>query len=83
MFAYHQEERQLVAGDTLLLYSDGTYERRDSQGIQLGISHLARLFAAAPGDPEAVVHALQTALDAFSDVEGVTDDTTLLCAQIL
>jgi serine phosphatase RsbU (regulator of sigma subunit) len=82
-FAYHQEERQLVAGDSLLLYSDGTYERRDSQGTQLGLPHLAHLFAAAPGDPEAVVHALQTALDAFSDVEGVTDDTTLLCAQVL
>src|SRR5262245_25419733 len=82
-FAYHQEEQQLRAGDTLLLYSDGTYERRDSQGAQLGISHLARLFAAAPGDPEAVVSALQTALDAFSDAEGVTDDTTLLCAQVL
>ena len=36
-FAYHQEERQLMAGDTLLLYSDGTYERRDSQGVQLGL----------------------------------------------
>ena len=82
-FAYHQEERQLVAGDTLLLYSDGTYERRDSQGTQLGLPHLAHLFAAAPGAPEAVVHALQTALDAFSDAEGVTDDTTLLCAQVL
>ena len=36
-FAYHQEERQLVAGDTLLLYSDGTYERQDIQGVQLGL----------------------------------------------
>ena len=69
-FAYHQEERQLMAGDTLLLYSDGTYERQDSQGVQLGLPHLARLFAAAPSYPEAVVHAIQTALNAFSDVGG-------------
>ena len=82
-FAYHQEERQLMAGDTLLLYSDGTYERQDSQGVQLGLPHLARLFAAAPSYPEAVVHAIQAALNAFSDVGGAKDDTTLLCAQVL
>ena len=34
-FAYHQEERQLVAGDTLLFYSDGTYERQDFRGNSL------------------------------------------------
>jgi sigma-B regulation protein RsbU (phosphoserine phosphatase) len=82
-FAYHQEERQLMAGDTLLLYSDGTYERQDTQGAQLGLSRLEHLFAAAPGYPEAVVHAIQTALDTFSDVGRAKDDTTLLCAQIL
>jgi len=82
-FAYHQEERQLMAGDTLLLYSDGTYERQDMQGVQLGLSRLARLFATAPSSPEAVVHAIQAALDTFSDVGGAKDDTTLLCAQVL
>ncbi|HSX78669.1 MAG TPA: SpoIIE family protein phosphatase [Candidatus Saccharimonadia bacterium] len=82
-FAYHQEERQLMAGDTLLLYSDGTYERQDIHGVQLGLSRLACLFAAAPSYPEAVVPAIQAALTTFSDVEGAKDDTTLLCAQIL
>ena len=82
-FAYRQEERQLMAGDTLLLYSDGTYERQDPQGVQLGLPHLAHLFAAAPSDPEVVVHAIQAALNAFSDAGGAKDDTTLLCAQVL
>ena len=82
-FIYHQEEYQLLAGDTLLLYSDGTYERQDSQGVQLGLPHLVRLFAAAPSYPEAVVYALQAALNTFSDVGGVKDDTILLCAQVL
>lgn len=82
-FAYQQEERQLMAGDTLLLYSDGAYERRDSQGAQLGLHHLERLFVAASGYPEAVIHAIQTALDAFSDIGEAGDDTTLLCAQVL
>jgi serine phosphatase RsbU (regulator of sigma subunit) len=81
-FAYHQEEQQLMAGDTLLLYSDGTYERRDRQGAQFGLLHLERLFAATPGYPEAVIQAIQTALDTFSDVKEVGDDTTLLCAQV-
>ena len=72
-----------MAGDTLLFYSDGTYERRDSQGAQLGLLHLERLFTAAPGYPEAVIHAIQAALDTFSDVGGAGDDTTLLCAQVL
>ena len=81
-FVYHQEEQQLRAGDTLLLYSDGTYERRDRQGAQFGLLHLERLFAAAPGYPEAVIQAIQTALDTFSDVKEAGDDTTLLCAQV-
>jgi serine phosphatase RsbU (regulator of sigma subunit) len=82
-FIYRQEERQLMAGDTLLLYSDGTYERQDIQGVQLGLPYLARLFAAAPSYPEAVVHAIQASLDTFSDEGGAQDDTTLLCAQVL
>jgi serine phosphatase RsbU (regulator of sigma subunit) len=82
-FIYHQEERQLMAGDTFLLYSDGTYERQDIQGVQLGLPHLGRLFAAAPSYPEAVVHTIQAALNTFSNAEGATDDTTLLCAQVL
>jgi len=82
-FVYHQEERQLMAGDTLLLYSDGTYERQGIQGVQFGLSRLERLFAAAPSYPEAVVHAIQAALDTFSDVAGAKDDTTLLCAEVL
>jgi serine phosphatase RsbU (regulator of sigma subunit) len=82
-FVYHEEELQLVAGDTLLLYSDGTYERQDSHGVQFGLPRLACLLATAPRCPEAVVHAIQAALNAFSDVGGAKDDTTLLCAQVL
>lgn len=81
-FAYRQEERQLVAGDTLLLYSDGTYERQGPEGAQLGLPRLVSLFAAAPAYPEAIVSAMQAALDAFSAVGGAHDDTTLLCAQV-
>jgi serine phosphatase RsbU (regulator of sigma subunit) len=82
-FVYHQEERQLTAGDTLLLYSDGTYERHDHQGEQLGLPRLVKLFAAAPSYPEAIINTLQAALDAFSDAGGAQDDTTLLCAQVV
>jgi len=82
-FVYHQEERQLIAGDTLLFYSDGTYERHDPQGEQLGLLRLEKLFAAAPSSPEAIISTLQATLDAFSDAGGAQDDTTLLCAQVV
>ena len=82
-FTYHQEERQLVVGDTLLLYSDGTYERHGPQGEQLGLARFIKLFAVAPAHPEVVISALQAALDAFGDVTGPHDDTTLLCAQVV
>jgi len=52
------------------------------QGVQFGLSRLEHLFAAAPDSPEAVVHAIQAALNTFSDVGGAKDDTTLLCAQV-
>jgi serine phosphatase RsbU (regulator of sigma subunit) len=82
-FTYRQEERQLVAGDTLLLYSDGTYERRGRQGEQLGLPQFVDLFAVAPASPEAVIGTLQAALEAFGAVDGPDDDTTLLCAQVM
>jgi serine phosphatase RsbU (regulator of sigma subunit) len=81
-FLYGQEARQLAPGDTLLLYSDGAYERYNGQGGQLGLPHFTRLFAAAPASPLEVVQTLQTTLDAFSEVVGAGDDTTLLCAQV-
>lgn len=80
-FTYHQEDRQLAAGDRLLLYSDGTYERRNPQGEQLGLPRLAQLFAAVSDpSPAAVIRAMQEALDAFGDTSGAHDDATLLCA---
>lgn len=82
-FTYHQEDRQLGAGDTLLLYSDGTYECRNPQGEQLGLPRLAQLFAAVPDDsPTAVIRTMQEALDAFGGASGAHDDATLLCAHI-
>ena len=82
-FTYHQEDRQLGAGETLLLYSDGTYERRNPQGEQLGLPRLAQLFAALPdSSPEAVIRAIQEALEAFGDASGPHDDATLLCAHV-
>ena len=47
-FTYRQEEWQLMAGDTLLLYSDGTYERHGPQGEQLGLSTLHHALRCCP-----------------------------------
>lgn len=82
-FVYNQEERQLVPGDMLLLYSDGAYELRDRQDSQFGLPRLMELFATVPTHPKAAICAIQTALEAFGDEHGPHDDTTLLCLQLL
>lgn len=82
-FVYRQEERQLAAGDTLLLYSDGTYERRNAHGALFGLPRLSQLFATAPAEPEAIIHVLQEALTVFGETTGPSDDTTLLCAHLV
>ncbi len=82
-FRYHQEERELVAGDTLLCYSDGIYERHDVQGTLLGLPRLTALFAAAPAEPREIIATIRQAVDLFGAREALHDDTTLLCVQIL
>jgi sigma-B regulation protein RsbU (phosphoserine phosphatase) len=82
-FTYRQEMRQLSPGDRLLLYSDGAYELRDTQGAMLGLSELGNIFAAAPADPETAIRTIQTRLAAFGETHSPHDDTTFLCARIV
>lgn len=82
-FSYQQEAWALTAGDTLLCYSDGLYERQDPEGDLLGLSRLTALFAAAPEEPRAIIEALRSAVDLFGAHEGLHDDTSLLCVQFL
>jgi phosphoserine phosphatase RsbU/P len=83
MFPYRQEFRQLSPGDRLLLYSDGAYEVRNTQGVMLGLSRLAEIFAAAPPEPEIAIRTIQKTLDAFGGTQSPHDDTTFLCARLV
>jgi sigma-B regulation protein RsbU (phosphoserine phosphatase) len=82
-FSYRQEFRQLCPGDRLLLYSDGAYELRDTQGVMLGLSRLAEIFAAAPPEPEIAIRTIQQTLEAFGNTQSPHDDTTFLCARLV
>jgi serine phosphatase RsbU (regulator of sigma subunit) len=81
-FPYYQETCTFAPGDTLLLYSDGVYERQSPQGERLGLPRLQELLSAAPTHPEAILHTIHTALTTFGDVRRLHDDTTLLCAHL-
>jgi sigma-B regulation protein RsbU (phosphoserine phosphatase) len=81
-FIYRQEGHQLAPGDRLLLYSDGAYELQDVQGDMLGLSRLIELFARSSGSPADTIASIQQDLHRFSAVEGLHDDTTLLCVRL-
>lgn len=81
-FIYHQEEYQLGSGDRLLLYSDGAYELQNVQGDMLGLPRLIELFAMSSGSPVDTVASIQQDLHRFSAVQGLHDDTTLLCVRL-
>ena len=81
-FPYHQETCVLAPGETLLLYSDGVYERQNPQGERLGLLRVQEVLSAAPTHPAAILQTMHTALATFGDSGTLHDDTTLLCAHL-
>ena len=82
-FRYRQEECALVAGDRLLLYSDGAYEVQNAAGEMLGLSRLAALLSQTPLLPHMTIRTLQDELAAFADQpQNAYDDTTFVCARM-
>jgi phosphoserine phosphatase RsbU/P len=81
-FPYQQETCALAPGETLLLYSDGVYERQSRQGERLGLPRLQEVLAAAPPHPAAMITTIQAALVMFGDARTLQDDMTLLCAHL-
>jgi phosphoserine phosphatase RsbU/P len=81
-FPYHQETCACAPGETLLLYSDGVYERQNAPGERLGLPRLQAWFSTAPPDPTALIQTLQAVLATFGDAGPLQDDTTLLCAHL-
>lgn len=68
---------QLGAGDTLLLYTDGLPEARNSTGEEFGIDRLDALASSSSRVPGALVDASLRDLAAFRGAPGAEDDLTV------
>jgi sigma-B regulation protein RsbU (phosphoserine phosphatase) len=76
---YTQTGVRLASGDTLVLYTDGITEARDSSGNELGQNGLLNLARSlTPASPSDTCQNLLSALQAFRGNEPRHDDETLL-----
>ncbi len=81
-YAWRQNEIALAPGDTLLLYTDGVTEARSPEGLNFGVQRLARVFADAPDEPEAILACLHQALEDHRGCARQRDDQTMLALQL-
>ncbi len=76
---YHCHETLLDPGDTLLLYTDGLTEARNSAELEYGEERLKNLAASSRNlQPEEMISAILKDLDAFRGVTPKLDDLTML-----
>ena len=73
---------QLMAGDMLVLTSDGVYEARDPRGNEYGLKRLSRRIRTARGNAEDVVKAVLQDVDSHVGNAQQSDDMTLVAMAI-
>jgi len=73
---------QLMAGDMLVLTSDGVYEARDPRGNEYGLKRLSRRIRTARGNAEDVVKAVLQDVDSHVANAPQSDDMTLVAMAI-
>jgi serine phosphatase RsbU (regulator of sigma subunit) len=77
--AYAAGAATLGAGDTLLIYSDGISEARDTAGTELGVERLLEILRRGRDlDAASLVQSIELALDEFSSGAPIDDDRTLV-----
>ncbi len=73
---------QLLAGDMLIMVSDGILEARDVHGNEYGLSRLSRRVRTARGTAEDAIKAILADLDSHTADQAQGDDMTILAMAI-
>ncbi|CAN5888708.1 hypothetical protein BH11MYX3_BH11MYX3_29810 [soil metagenome] len=73
---------QLLAGDMLIMVSDGILEARDVHGNESGLSRLSRRVRTARGTAEDTIKAILADLDSHTADQAQGDDMTILAMAI-
>ncbi len=76
---FGQETRELRAGETAILYTDGIIEAMNAGGEQYGYDRLEDLVRRNPADPDALKSAIIADLNRFTGLSRQHDDMTLVC----
>jgi serine phosphatase RsbU (regulator of sigma subunit) len=79
---YAQGRRELRAGDTLVLYSDGLIEAANSSGEEYGMERLSELVrACGHASPDEIRDAIVTSVGEYLGAVAPRDDLTLVVAR--
>lgn len=73
---------QLLAGDTLIMVSDGILEARDARGNEYGLSRLSRRIRTARGASEDIIKAILADIDSHTADQAQGDDMTIVAMAI-
>jgi sigma-B regulation protein RsbU (phosphoserine phosphatase) len=73
---------QLLAGDMLIMVSDGIVESRDPRGNEYGLSRLSRRIRTARGSADDIIKAILTDLDSHTSDQPQGDDMTIVAMAI-
>ena len=73
---------QLLAGDMLIMVSDGILEARDVRGNEYGLSRLSRRIRTARGNTEDIIKAILADIDSHTADQGQGDDMTIMAMAI-
>ncbi len=80
---YQQDEEAILAGDLILLYSDGVVEATDPSGAEFGEERIVELLRSqGMGSAEELRGELFDALRQFTASETFSDDVTIVAARI-
>jgi sigma-B regulation protein RsbU (phosphoserine phosphatase) len=76
---FGSESRQLAAGDTVILYTDGIIEAMNARDELYGYQRFEEIVRKSPGAPEALKAAIIEDVNLFSGLATQHDDMTLVC----